>query len=199
MENSNVTLTNIRASYVHIMKPYSPDPGKQPEKYSMTILLPKTDVAGKAAIDNAIEAAKRNGVADKWNGVAPAMCPIPIYDGDGVKTNGEAFGPECKGHWVFTASSSADRPIEVVDANCNKIIAPTQVYSGMIANVNVIFFPYSYSGKKGIGCGLGPVQKVADGEPLGGGAPSASSVFKPVAQQQPQTDQRINPLTGQPM
>ena len=45
MENTNVTLLNIRASYVHIMKPYSIDPGKQPAKFSMTVLLPKSDVA----------------------------------------------------------------------------------------------------------------------------------------------------------
>lgn len=197
MENTNVTLLNIRASYVHIMKPYSIDPGKQPAKFSMTVLLPKSDVAGKAAVDAAIEAAKRNGIAGKWNGVAPAVCPTPIHDGDGVKENGEAFGPECKGHWVFTASSAEDKPIEVVDANCEKIISPTEVYSGMIANVAVSFFPYSYSGKKGIGCGLGPVQKVADGEPLGGSAPSAASVFKPLGGQL--TAPKINPLTGQPM
>ena len=97
--------------------------------------------------------------------------------------------------WVFTASSKQDRPIEVVDRNNNKILDPTQIYSGIIANVFVQFFPYAYQGKKGIGCGLGPVQKVADGESLGGGAPSAASVFGSAAA----PAQNINPLTGQPM
>ena len=191
---TEVVLTNVRLSYVHIMKPYANDPSQEP-KYSCTILLPKTDVAGKAKIDAAIAAAKQQGATDKWNGVVPPIVPIPIHDGDGVKQDGTVFGPECKGMWVFTASSKQDRPIEVVDRNNNKILDPTQIYSGIIANVFVQFFPYAYQGKKGIGCGLGPVQKVADGESLGGGAPSAASVFGNAAA----PAQNINPLTGQPM
>lgn len=191
---TEVVLTNVRLSYVHIMKPYANDPSQEP-KYSCTILLPKTDVAGKAKIDAAIAAAKQQGATDKWNGVVPPIVPTPIHDGDGVKQDGTVFGPECKGMWVFTASSKQDRPIEVVDRNNNKILDPTQIYSGIIANVFVQFFPYAYQGKKGIGCGLGPVQKVADGESLGGGAPSAASVFGSAAA----PAQNINPLTGQPM
>lgn len=191
---TEVVLTNVRLSYVHIMKPYANDPSQEP-KYSCTILLPKTDVAGRAKIDAAIAAAKQQGTTDKWNGVVPPIVPIPIHDGDGVKQDGTVFGPECKGMWVFTASSKQDRPIEVVDRNNNKILDPTQIYSGIIANVFVQFFPYAYQGKKGIGCGLGPVQKVADGESLGGGAPSAASVFGSAAA----PAQNINPLTGQPM
>lgn len=201
MENTNVTLMNVRASYVHILKAYSPDPANQKPKFQMTILLPKTDTAGKAAVDAAIQAAARNGLNAKWNGVMPPVVPNPVHDGDGVKQNGEAYGPECKGHWVFTASSQADRPIEVVDQNLQKIIDPTQVYSGMYVNVAVNFFPYFYQGKKGIGCVLGPVQKAKDGEPLGGQAPSAKSVFHVI--QPPQDGKEtfiaINPLTGQPM
>ena len=191
---TEVVLTNVRLSYVHIMKPYANDPSQEP-KYSCTILLPKTDVAGRAKIDAAIAAAKQQGATDKWNGVVPPIVPSPIHDGDGVKQDGTVFGPECKGMWVFTASSKQDRPIEVVDRNNNKILDPTQIYSGIIANVFVQFFPYAYQGKKGIGCGLGPVQKVADGESLGGGAPSAASVFGSAAA----PAQNINPLTGQPM
>ena len=191
---TEVVLTNVRLSYAHIMKPYANDPSQEP-KYSCTILLPKTDVAGRAKIDAAIAAAKQQGATDKWNGVVPPIVPTPIHDGDGVKQDGTVFGPECKGMWVFTASSKQDRPIEVVDRNNNKILDPTQIYSGIIANVFVQFFPYAYQGKKGIGCGLGPVQKVADGESLGGGAPSAASVFGNAAA----PAQNINPLTGQPM
>ena len=75
-------------------------------------------------------------------------------------------------------------------------MSPTQIYSGIYANISVNFFPYNFQGKKGIGCGLGPVQKVADGEPLGGQAPTAKSVFTAA---QPSAVQKVNPLTGQPM
>ena len=54
----------------------------------------------------------------------------------------------------------------MVDAQVQPIIDPTQVYSGMWANVNVTFFAYNNAGKKGIGCGLNGVQKIRDDTPL---------------------------------
>lgn len=197
MNATSVTLTNVRLSYVHLMKPYSNDP-QQSAKYSCTILLPKSDVQGKARVDAAIEAAKQAGLAKKFGGKMPPQLPIPVYDGDGYSATGNKFGPECAGCWVFTASSAADRPVEIVDRNMNRILDATQVYSGMYANINVNFFAYAAPGRKGIGCGLGPVQKVADGEPLGGSAPSASDCFTALGAA-PQAAPKINPLTGQPM
>ena len=89
--------------------------------------------------------------------------------------------------------AKADYPIEIVDRHLNKILDPTQIYSGMYANVCVNMYPYLYNGKKGIGCGLGPVQKTADGEAFGGGAPTAASVFTSMAA----NTQRINPADRQ--
>jgi hypothetical protein len=213
---TNITTGEVRLSYVHLSKPYAYQPGQE-EKFSCTILVPKTDVDTMGRINAAIEAAKQRGISEKWNGVCPPILPTPVYDGDGVRpTDGMAFGPECKGHWVFTASAKADYPPEIVDIHGNPIINQSEVYSGMYARVNVNFFPYAFGGKKGIGCGLGPVQKRRDGEALGGGAPSAAQAFgapQPVAQagyttqqptytapqynQQPAA-QRINPITGLP-
>ena len=65
----------------------------------------------------------------------------------------------------------------------------------MLRRVNVEFFPYNFNGKKGIGCSLGPVQKLRDGEALGGAAPSAAQAFGAPQQAQPQ----VNPITGQPV
>lgn len=118
-------------------------------------------------INAAIEAAKQRGTAEKWNGVCPPVVSTPVHDGDGVRpSDGMPFGAECKGHWVFTASAKADYPPEVVDVNMNPIINQSEIYSGIYARVNVNFFPYSFGGKKGIGCGLGPVMKLEDGESL---------------------------------
>lgn len=197
MNATSVTLLNVRLSYVHLTKPYANDP-QQEEKFSCTILLPKSDVQGKARIDAAIEAAKQAGLMKKFGGQMPPQLPTPVYDGDGYTASGNKFGPECAGCWVFNASSAADRPVEIVDRNMNKILDATQVYSGMYANINVNFFPYAAPGRKGIGCGLGPVQKVSDGEPLGGSAPAASSCFTALGGE-PQLAPKINPLTGLPM
>ncbi len=172
-----VTTGEARLSYVHLFKPYAFQQGQE-EKYSVTVLVPKTDVETKARIDAAIEAAKQRGTADKWNGVCPPVLPVPVHDGDGVRpSDGMPFGDECRGHWVFTASAKADYPPEVVDANGNPIINHSEVYSGMYGRVCVNFFPYAFGGKKGIGCGLGPVMKMRDGEVLGGGRVSAAQAF----------------------
>ena len=176
-ELTNVTTGEVRLSYVHLFKPYAHQPGQE-EKYQVTVLVPKTDAATMGRINAAIDAAKQRGITDKWNGQCPPILPTPVYDGDGVRpSDGMPFGPECKGCWVFTASAKADYPPEVVDKMGNPIINQSEVYSGMYGRVNVSFYPYSFGGKKGIGCGLWPVQKLRDGESLGGSAPSAAQAF----------------------
>lgn len=217
-ELTNITTGKARLSFVHLFKPYAHTPGQE-EKFSCTILVPKSDADTMGRINMAIEAAKTKGASDKWGGITPPMIQTPIHDGDGVKpSDGMPFGPECKGHWVFTASAKADYPPEIVDMQGSPIINQSEIYSGVYGRVNVSFFPYAFGGKKGIGCGLGPVQKVADGESLGGSAPSAAQAFgAPQAQatpayaptqvtpayapQQPMQGQTpmINPITGLPM
>ena len=199
-----ITLNNVRFSYVNVFQPKHPFNIPNGEaKFSTTILVPKTNTQAKALMDQAIEAAIVEGTATKWNGVRPPQPAICVHDGDGVRpSDGMAFGPECRGCWVFTASSKADRPPFVVDTQVQPIIDPTQVYSGMWGNVNVTFFAYNNAGKKGIGCGLNGVQKIRDGETLGGqitaqeafkavGAPpTAAPAYAPPA---------VDPITGQPV
>ena len=95
-------------------------------------LVPKTNTAAKAAIDAAVQQAIEQGVSKCWNGVRPPLIAICVYDGDGQRpSDGMPFGEECKGMWVFTASSKAANPPEVVDANVQRIINPAEVYSGI--------------------------------------------------------------------
>ncbi len=157
-----------RLSFVHLFKPHAAIQGQE-EKYSTTILIPKTDVVTKRNIDVAIEEAAKLGVTEKWNGVRPPQLKNPVWDGDGVKQDGTEFGPECKGHWVMTASAKVDYPPQVVDRKVQPITDQSEIYSGCYANVSVNFFPYNFSGSRGVGAGLGNVQKVKDGESLAGG------------------------------
>ncbi len=160
-----VTTGQVRLSYVHLFQPHANKPGQEP-KYSTTILIPKSDTATMQRIYAAINAAIQKGVSTTWKGARPPQPKTPIWDGDGVRQSGEAFGPECKGHWVITASSKQQQAI--VDVNMNPIINQSEVYSGVYGRVNINFFAFDNSGNRGIGAGLGPVQKLADGEPLGG-------------------------------
>lgn len=178
----HVVTGNVRFSYEHIMKPYANtnnDPNAEP-KYSVTVLLPKSDTFTKARLDAAIRAAKEKGVKDRKfkEGIPLDRLPTPIYDGDGCRADGfTPFGPECKGMWVFTASCGQDRKPQVVDAAGNPIIDASEIYSGCWGRVSVDFYPYAVPQRSGIGCGLCNVQKLADDEPLGGGRYSAEDDF----------------------
>ena len=176
-----ITIENVRLSYCNLFqaKPPYNNPNGDP-KFSCTILVPKSNTQAKAAIDAAIQQAIELGVSKSWGGVRPPQPNICIHDGDGARpSDGMPYGEECKGMWVFTATCKADRPPFVVDGRVQRIIDPTQVYSGMWANVNVNFFAYNSAGKKGIGCGLKGVQKVRDDTPLSGQV-TAEEAFKPV-------------------
>ena len=221
---NTVTLGEVRLSYCNLFQPRAQQAGQEP-KYSVTVLVPKNNAAAKASIDAAVNAAIDAGVAKTWNGIRPPQPAVCVHDGDGPRpSDGMPFGDECKGHWVFTASSKADRAPFIVDANLQPILQQSDVYSGMYGRVSVTFFAYSNSGKKGIGCGLNGVQKLRDGEPLGNRVsaeeafgqmpsymqqPAAPSPVPPAAAPAyPSTVQvaypgaqpgGVNPFTGQPM
>jgi len=166
----------VRVSYVHLFKAYAnPNNRDSKPKFSATLLIPKNDVATRQRMDACMNAAVQEGIPSKWNGVRPPVIAYPIYDGDGARTNGDPFSEECRGHWVMTAST--EQMPEIVDLNMNPIINQSEVYSGMYARVSIRFFAYLNNGKRGVGCGLGNVQKTRDGEPLGGGRTSAVSDF----------------------
>lgn len=181
--DTHVVTGKVRFSYEHIMKPYANQNNKDQnaeQKYSVTVLLPKSDTSTKARIDKAIQAALKRGVDMKRfrDGTPLDKLPTPIYDGDGYRSDGYTpFGPECKGMWVFTASTSADRRPGVVDANGNPLLDPTEIYSGIWGRVSVDFFPYAVPSRQGIGCSLCNVQKLSDGEPLGASRPTAADDF----------------------
>lgn len=185
MANNNpahVVTGKVRFSYEHLLKPYKNDSAGEDDapKYSVTILVPKSDKVTMQRINAGIAAAKKRGVDTKRykDGTPPDKLPTPIWDGDGFRADGYSeFGPECKGMWVFTASTSADQPPKVVDVSLNPIIDPTEIYSGIWGRVGVDFFPYNFKGKQGVGCSLVNVQKLADDEPLGAARASVESDF----------------------
>lgn len=158
---TKVVTGKVRLSYANLLAPRANEEGQEP-KYSVCLLIPKTDKDTVSKIKAAIEAAKE---ADKgkWGGKIPAGLKAGLRDGDT-----ERDSPEYKGHWFLNASSK--RKPQIVDSNLQPILDADEVYSGMYARVSVNFYGYNTNGNKGVGAGLGNVQKIADGERLAGAA-----------------------------
>lgn len=198
----------VRLSYANLVTPRANQQGGEP-KYSVTLLIPKSDTATINDINASMQAAYEEGVSKKWGGARPQMNQL-LWDGDGLRKSGLPFSDECKGHYVINASSKLKPQVVGID-NVNCELAPNDIYSGMYARVTINFFPYDTAGSKGVGCGLGNVLKTADGEPLSGGASAASDfadIGNAVAPQVQSTAPQftatqfapqINPITGQPM
>jgi len=189
-----VLTPECRLSYANLVTPKAPvnNPGAEP-KYSVTLLIPKSSGV-KTELDAAMEAAAQEAVNSKWGGVRPPRIESVVHDGDGVRPSGEAFGPECKGCWVVTASSR-NKPYVCGIDNTACELAPQDIYSGMYGRASINFYGYFSAGKRGVGCGLRGVMKTKEGEPLSGSVVTASefagvgnTVAAPV----------INPITGLP-
>ena len=82
--------------------------------------------------------------------------------------------PEYEGMYYLTAKSN--RKPQVVDLDRDDIFDDEEVYPGCYVRATIVFFPYSNEGK-GVGVLLNNVQKLEDGERLGGGAASAADDF----------------------
>ena len=165
--STKVVTGKVRFSYCHIFEPQEPQGGGDP-KYSVTLLIPKSDTATLGKIKAAIAEARENYCKRNGANSLPAKPNHTLHDGDGMRDNGEEFGPECKGCYVITVSSK-QKPV-IVDSFRNPITDPGEVYSGCYANVKVAFFAFSNSGNNGISVALNVIQKVKDGERLSGGS-----------------------------
>ncbi len=193
-----VVTNKIRFSYANVFEPK--DLGGV-LKYSVAILIPKSDFDTYNRIKKEIDNEAKEAVPTVFGGVMPANLAMPIYDGDGLKPSGEPYGVECKGHWVINAKSG-NAP-EVVDANCNPIINKNEFYSGCYGRASLSFYAYNKNGHKGIGCSLGNVQKLEDGQPLDGRTTAAEDFgtlsSNAIPQQQYQAPISPQPVVQQQM
>lgn len=167
MANSTqITTGKVRFSYCNLFAPRAAQEGAQ-AKYSVTLLIPKSDKATLGKIKAAIEAAKTNYLARNNGKKLPANLKTTMHDGDGERPNGGEFGDECKGCYVMTVSSN-NQPV-IVDANKTPITDERELYSGCYGRAIINFYVYDTQGNKGISAGLNGIMKLYDGEPLGGG------------------------------
>ena len=159
-----ITGPNTRWSYANVWDAKSINGGAP--KYSVSLIIPKSDTATIEKIKAAIQAAYEEGQSKlKGNGkTVPALSVLktPLRDGDLERPDDEAY-KNC----YFINANSASAP-GIVDADRNPILERSEVYSGVYGRASINLYAFNSNGNKGIACGLNNLQKLRDGEPLGG-------------------------------
>ena len=158
--NTKVVTGVVRLSYANIWEPKSINGGA--EKYSVSLIIPKSDKKTISEIEKAIDNALKEG-ASKFGGKVPnkSTLKLPLRDGDSERDD-EAYKDS-----FFVNANSTTAP-QIVDTRVQPILDRNEVYSGVYARVSITFYAFNSNGNKGIACGLGNIQIVRDGEPLGG-------------------------------
>ena len=164
MEKSatKVITGKVRFSYLHVFEPKAINEGADP-KYSVALLIPKSDTVTINKIKAAVQAALEQGKA-KFGGKLPKVFKQPLRDGDEERGDDENYEG-----MMFLNANSNTKP-GVVDKDVNPIMDREELYSGCYGRASINFYAFSVSGNKGVACGLNNLQKLADGERLSGGS-----------------------------
>ena len=165
-----ITGPDTRWSYANVWEPKSINGGAP--KYSVSLIIPKSDTRTLGKIRAAIEAAYKEGEA-KLKGSGRTVPPLtaiknPLRDGDTERPDDAAYAG-C----YFINANAASAP-GIVDADRNPILMRSEIYSGVYGRASITFYAFNSSGNRGIACGLTNLQQIRDGEPLGGKTSAAS-------------------------
>lgn len=159
-----ITGVNTRWSYANVWEAKSINGGAP--KFSVSLIIPKSDTKTIDKIKAAIQAAYEEGESKlKGNGkTVPTLSVLktPLRDGDLERPDDEAYANS-----YFVNANSGTAP-GIVDADRQPIIDHSEVYSGVYGRASINFYAFNSNGNKGIACGLNNLQKMRDGEPLGG-------------------------------
>lgn len=159
-----ITGVNTRWSYVNAWESKSIN-GATP-KYSVSLIIPKSDTKTIEKIQAAIQAAYDEGQGKlRGNGKSvPALSVLktPLRDGDAERPDDEAYADS-----YFINANSGTAP-GIVDADRQPILDRSEVYSGVYGRASINFYAFNSNGNNGVACVLNNLQKIKDGEPLGG-------------------------------
>ena len=159
-----VTGPDTRWSYVNAWEHKSINGGTP--KYSVSLIIPKSDTKTIEKIKAAIEAAYHEGESKlKGNGrTVPPLATIktPLRDGNLERPDDPVYA-----NMYFMNANNSSAP-GIVDAARQPIIERSEIYSGVYGRASVNFYAFNTNGNKGIACSLNNLQKIRDGEHLGG-------------------------------
>lgn len=136
------------------------------EQYSCCLLIPKSDKATIDKIKAVIEKAKVDPkFTAKWGGKFLPSMKTGLRDGDTDRDTDK--GPEYAGHY-FINVNTFQKP-GIVNRALEPIIDKSELYSGFYGRASISAGAYNTDGNKGIKWYLSNVQKLRDGDVLGGG------------------------------
>ena len=168
--DTKVITGRVRLAYVHLLTPFANDAQRDP-KYSVTVLVPKSDAETYQRLCAARDAARIVGRDRSWGGKIPAVLADTIRDADDPSIEYPVDlgkNPDFAGHWVINMSAIESRKPGLTDAELSRTPDPALFYSGMHARITCRAYPYTVSGKRGTSFGLNAVQALPGGAPMGG-------------------------------
>lgn len=172
LSDTSARLGEVRFSYAHVFEKYDSNGDADKAKYSVCLLIPKTDTETVNMVKECIAAAEEKGKSSKWGGKIPAKRNSPLRDGDE-----EEKGGEYEGMYFMNASSRNTVGVRVLEnGKVVEALDQDDFYSGCWGAAAVNFFAYDSNGNKGVGVGLNNVIKTRDDKRLSGGS-SADADF----------------------
>lgn len=166
LSETSVRIGEVRFSYAHVFEPHSTNGGDP--KYSVSLLIPKSNTGAVKLIEEAVNAAKQLGKTSKWGGKIPGNCKMPLRDGDAEREDDENYA----GHYFLNANApEKSRPaVKVADGGeLFDAMDSEEFYSGCYGAAVINFYPFDANGNRGVAAGLNVVVKTRDGDKLGGG------------------------------
>lgn len=153
-------------SFIKVFEPETNLSGEL--KYSIQLMIPKTDKKGVAQLEAAIAKAIAKGKDKKWGGKQPKFRYQPLRDGDAELASGEKTDQSYAGMLFLNAAASVkDRP-QVVGPTAKPLMDEGALYSGCIVRADITPFAYLNAGNAGVGWYLNSIMLVRDGKRLDG-------------------------------
>ncbi len=163
-----------RVSFPHLFEPTLNDQGKK--SWSLVLVF---DKAAQATDEyKAMVAAVETAASEKFGQKIPSgvkrksLEPKSGYPFTATAAKEQYFGWAEDGSVMVTLSSRY-APL-ALDRDKTELLDPEAIYAGCYARASYSCYSYSASGNEGVSFGLRAVQKVKDGEAIGGSRASAN-------------------------
>lgn len=171
------------------------------EKYSVQLLIPKSDEKSVNALQQAIKEAEEEGKKGTFNGKIPKKIKNTLHDGDGENSDGEPYPDSYHGHYFMTCTSKAkfkpglyvNRGGKIANAEIGEIT------DGDYGFAVVQFRPYNYNGNKGISSYIQSVLKTRSGNGGFGRNQTSKSEYDGIDLSEYTDTVNIDPITGEPV